>query len=213
MKIQKKIISKNKTDLSCKDKKEKVKKAVIKTLMFTIPIIVIITAFAIYPGIVFANSANSSISIHFPNSSGNYYLAEKHELSATAEGAWDDRHPIRLKGKGTLEAKGNGACRIRGRTDTVEDGIVKIKGNGVLTVRDLEGDIEQKITGYGGKVELKKDLWLYYGFNGTAEIKGSGFVLNIMGGDIEIYAKGQALVFLAGEGSYTVERKINQQTD
>ena len=204
MKMQEKTKSQNKTNLSSRAKREKVKKAVLKTLMFTIPVIVLITAFTTFPSLVFAQTASNPNLAYFLTSSGNSYLAEEQELSATVEGSWDNKHPIRLKGKGTLEAEGNGACRIRGRTDTVEDGIVKITGNGVLTIRDLEGDIEEKITGYGGKVELKKDLWLYYGFNGSAEIKGSGFVLNIVGGDVEIYAKGEAAVFLACEGSYTV---------
>ncbi len=122
------------------------------------------------------------------------------------EGSWDEDHTIKLKGRGILEASGDGVARIRANTAASTDGIIRLSGNGALLVRDIEGDLDKNITGYGGKVELNNDLWLYYGFNGEAELQGSGFTAALIGKDIELYAKGKGTVFLAGKGTYEVYR-------
>jgi len=124
----------------------------------------------------------------------------------TMEGSWEENRTINLRGTGILEANGDGVARIRANTTVSTDGIIRLSGNGVLLVRDIEGDLDKNITGYGGKVELNNDLWLYYGFNGEAELKGSGFTVALMGKDIDLYTKGKGAVFLAGTGTYTVYR-------
>jgi len=164
------------------------------------------------PSIAFAETPgnDNQNSNYIISESKSYTLAEE-DSNITIKGSWGDRKVIHLRGKGTLKANGDGVCRIKGRTDDVEDGIITISGNGVLLIRDLEGDLEKKVSGYGGLVEIRKDFWLYYGFNGKAEIKGSGFVVNIFGSNIDLYAKGRGVAFLAGDGTYTVERDIVTQ--
>jgi hypothetical protein len=198
-------------------KKMKRKKRTVKTALrlfvhrsikSVIPAAILIASVTLYPAFIFAQPLDVSKGEGAASSYGIHYLIAEKEETSVVESTWDDRHPVFIKGKGTLKAGGNGAVRIKGRTDEIEDGIVEISGNGVLLIRDFKGDMDKKITGYGGKVELKKDHWLYYGFNGDAEIKGSGFMINLFGEDLEVYAKGRAAVFLAGEGSYEVERHI-----
>ncbi len=128
------------------------------------------------------------------------------------EGTWEENRTINLRGTGILEANGDGVARIRANTTASTDGIIRLSGNGVLLVRDIEGDLDKNITGYGGRVELNNDLWLYYGFNGEAELKGSGFTVALMGKDIDLYAKGKGSVFLAGTGTYTVYRDDEDDT-
>ncbi len=128
------------------------------------------------------------------------------------EGSWEENRTINLRGTGILEANGDGVARIRANTTVSTDGIIRLSGNGVLLVRDIEGDLDKNITGYGGKVELNNGLWLYYGFNGEAELKGSGFTVALIGKDIDLYAKGKGSVFLAGTGTYTVYRDDEDDT-
>ena len=177
-----------------------------RSLKFVLPAVVIVASMTLFPALIFAQTGYVYPDEYTASNHGIHFLiGEKDTVSAVFESDWDDRHPVVVRGKGTLQASGNGAARIKGRTDEIEDGIVKISGNGILLIRDFKGDINTKITGYGGKVELKKDHWLYYGFKGNAEIRGSGFMINLLGEDLEIYAKGRAAVFLAGEGSYKVD--------
>ena len=191
-------------------KKNKMK-AFFRTACIVAPAILLAAVLFAFPSLAFGQvTGNNSESIA---SSGPISSNDTEKLTSgentsgiVREGKWSDRHPVRIKGKGTLDAEGNGAVRIKGRTDGVNGGIVRISGNGVLTVRDLTGDINKKISGYAGSVELKKGLWMYYGFNGEAEISGSGFLINISGMDIKINATAKAIVFLAGDGSYNVEK-------
>lgn len=132
--------------------------------------------------------------------------AEESSPVQTIEGFWEENRTINIRGTGILEANGDGAARIRANTTASTGGIIRLSGNGVLLVRDIEGDLDKNITGYGGKVELNDGLWLYYGFNGEAKLKGSGFTVALMGKDIDLYAKGKGAVFLAGTGSYKVYR-------
>jgi len=181
---------KNSEKIIKKGRKKNRGKAAMRFLKFLIPAVILVTGLAISPSLAFAQTGGA-------DDSGS---------SVIINGDWNFRHPVKLKGEGTLKAEGNGAVRLKGRTDKTEGGAVNVSGNGVLVINDFEGDLDLTISGYGGKVELKKDVWLYYGFGGSAEIKGSGFAVNIMGNNLEIFAKGRAIVFLAGEGSYEVER-------
>jgi len=186
-------------------------KAFFRTAGIAAPAILLAVVLFAFPSFAFGqvngNNAGSAASGGYISSNNSEKLTSGENTSGIVrEGQWSDSHPVRIKGEGTLDAEGNGAVRIKGRTDGVNGGIVRISGNGVLTVRDLEGDINKKISGYAGSVELKKGLWLYYGFNGEAEISGSGFVINISGMDIKINATAKAIVFLAGDGSYKVEK-------
>jgi hypothetical protein len=192
-------------------KKNKVRR-VMKFMKFIIPAAVVLTGLAVSPSLVFAETGTSGDDGSGTAADLNTVTAADEDSAVTISGDWNDKHPVKLKGAGTLRAEGNGAVRIKGRTDKTEGGVVNISGNGVLVINDFEGDLDLTISGYGGKVELKKDVWMYWGFGGDAEIKGSGFAINIMGNNLEIYARGRALVFLAGEGSYEVFRSGSQES-
>ena len=186
-------------------------KAFFRIAGIIVPAILLAVVLFAFPSLAFGqvtgNNAESVVSVSYVSSNNSEKLISVENKSGIVrEGKWSDSHPVRIKGKGTLDAEGNGAVRIKGRTDGIDGGVIKISGNGVLTVRDLTGDINKQISGYEGSVELKKGLWMYYGFNGEAEISGSGFVINISGMDIKINATAKAIVFLAGDGSYEVEK-------
>jgi hypothetical protein len=152
-------------------------------------------------------------SLAFADSGADPALSAAESSSGPAlEGSWEENRTINLRGTGILEANGDGVARIRANTTASADGIIRLSGNGVLLVRDIEGDLDKNITGYGGRVELNNDLWLYYGFSGKAELKGSGFTVALMGKDIDLYAKGKGSVFLAGTGTYTVYRDNEDDT-
>ena len=176
-----------------------------KFLKVTIPIIMIVVVMLAVPSLAFGQSLSTSSS----NAVINSYLVtvdNSQNTDVTVNGSWVDKKAIKLRGQGTLDAEGKGAIRIKGRTDESDEGIITISGNGVLIIRDLTGDIDKKVTGYGGIVQLKDNTWIYYGFNGDAEVKGGGFIINCIGENLTLHAKGRGLVFLAGEGSYTIER-------
>lgn len=198
----------------CKEVKVKnnrhYRRVIIKTAKIILPLVIVASSLLLAPAAAFAQTPEDTSQDLYPYSySANIYLASDEDTTATIDGSWGDRKVIHLKGKGTLEAEGEGVCRIKGSTNDIDDGIITVSGNGVLLVRDIEGDMEKSITGYGGKVEIKENYWLYYGFNGSAEIKGSGFIVSFMGDNIDFYAKGRGVVHLAGKGSYTAERIID----
>ncbi|MCL5070092.1 MAG: hypothetical protein M1308_04230 [Actinobacteria bacterium] len=175
-----------------------------KFLKVTLPVVVIITVMLAVPSLAFGqtpdtSSGNTAISSYLVAADSNQ------NTDITINGSWGDKKVIKLRGQGTLDAEGKGAIRIKGRTDKSDEGIITISGNGVLIIRDLQGDIDKKVTGYGGVVQLKDNTWIYYGFKGDAEIKGGGFIINYFGENLTLHAKGRGLVFLAGEGTYTIE--------
>jgi len=199
---------------SCKEVKVKnnrhSRRVIIKTAKIILPLIIIAFSLLLTPAAAFAQTPEDINQDLNPYSySANIYLTSDEDTTATIDGSWGDRKVIHLKGKGTLEAEGEGVCRIKGSTNDIKNGIITVSRNGVLLVRDIEGDMEKSITGYGGKVEIKENYWLYYGFNGSAEIKGSGFIVSFIGDNIDFYAKGRGVVHLAGKGSYTAERIID----
>ncbi|MCL4417876.1 MAG: hypothetical protein M1365_14520 [Actinobacteria bacterium] len=174
-----------------------------KFLKVTLPIFVIAAVMLAVPSLAFgqtpdASSGNATISSYLVAADSNQ------NTDVTINGSFVLFIIIKLRGQGTLDAEGKGAIRIKGRTDESDEGIIDISGNGVLIIRDLKGDIDKKVTGYGGVVQLKDNTWIYYGFNGDAEIKGGGFIINCFGEKLTLHAKGRGLVFLAGEGTYTI---------
>jgi len=180
-------------------------KKFLKVTKVILPIIVIAALMLAVPSLAFGQTLDTNSS----NTVINSYLVagdSGQNTDVTVNGSWGDKKVIKLRGQGTLDAEGKGAIRINGRTDVSDEGVITISGNGVLIIRDLKGDIDKKVTGYGGVIQLKDNTWIYYGFNGDAEIKGGGFIINCIGEDLTLYAKGRGLVFLAGEGSYTIER-------
>jgi hypothetical protein len=208
------------------------KNSLLKSMKFVIPVTILLTAVMVFPSMAFAqtpnplpgehdcnNKAISSSEHDYKNNISINFVTAAKKLTAdnkkfsVIKSSWTNKKPVVLKGKGTLKASGDGAIRIKGRTDKIEDGIVKISGNGVLLIKDFKGDMDKKITGHGGMVELKKGFLIYYGFKGDATIKGSGFIIDLFGQDLDIYAKGNAVIFLAGEGSYNVERYIKPEED
>lgn len=208
------------------------KNSLLKSMKFVIPVTILLTAVMVFPSLAFArttdplpgeydcnNKAISNSVRSYKNNSSVNIIAEPKKFTAdykkfsVIKSSWTNKKPVVLKGKGTLKANGDGAIRFKGRTDKIENGIVRISGNGVLLIKDFKGDMDKKITGYGGMVELKKGFWIYYGFKGDATIKGSGFIMDLFGQDLDIYAKGNAVIFLAGEGSYNAERYVKPETD
>jgi hypothetical protein len=186
------------------------RQVLIKTAKIILPLVIVVSSLLLIPAAAFAQTPEDISHDLYPyNSSVNIYLASDEDTTVTIDGSWGDRKVIHLKGKGTLEAEGEGICRIKGSTNDIDDGIITVSGNGVLVVRDIEGDMEKSITGYGGKVEIKENYWIYYGFNGSAEIKGGSFIVSSIGDNIDFYAKGRGIIHLAGKGSYTAERTID----
>jgi len=183
----------------------------VKFLKALIFISTVMLALLLIPSMAFAESIDSNNqNPYYTITKSSVFLLSGEDSNMIIKGSWKDRRVIHLKGKGTLEANGDGACRIKATTNDIEDGIISVSGDGVLLIRDLKDDIEKSVSGYGGMVEIKENFWLYYGFKGKAEIKGSGFVVNIFGNDIDLYAKGRGVAFLAGEGTYTVYRNKNE---
>jgi hypothetical protein len=117
------------------------------------------------------------------------FAAMAFTATASAEG---------FKGKGRLEAWGDGIAGIYGR------GRVNVTGRGILWIKDIGGDAEWSISGTGEKRVFENDWIEYLGFHGEFEMTGSHIMVVLSGNNIHLTAAGRGKAILWGEGHYQV---------
>ena len=106
---------------------------------------------------------------------------------------------VTLAGKGVLRAAGTGFVHLRGTMD--------FRGSaeaGVLVVRDHAGGALVDVQGYGQRVDLPDGGVAYYGFHGTAHIRGRDVQIDLFAKGIRFRAIGKGIAHLAGRGWYSV---------
>lgn len=104
-------------------------------------------------------------------------------------------------GEGMLTAEGSGVVKVFG------NGSLEVSGEGNLTVIDYGGDAEEKVEGYGNKIDYGNSTIFYQGF-GSAEISGSNVTVIIEGKNLKLEAKGRGTVFLNGTGTYKTKKGL-----
>jgi hypothetical protein len=102
-----------------------------------------------------------------------------------------------LRGRGVLDARGDGLVALKGRMETT------LAGDGaILLVKDIAGDAEVDVEGDGGATRWH-GFQVYFG-TGTAEITGSHVAVILVGNDLTVHAMGKGWAYLKGDGSYMV---------
>ena len=102
---------------------------------------------------------------------------------------------------GEVWVHGNGAVKLEG------DAIVNVRGNGTLIISPINAVVT--VTGFGN-VSYNKDTVSYEG-NGRAIIRGKDIMVNIIGENITLYAKGSGTLHLSGVGYYRVKELPNRK--
>ena len=108
------------------------------------------------------------------------------------------RGDVFLRGRGVLDAQGDGLAAVRGRVDydVTADA-------GVLLVKDVGGGADIEVSGYGDTGE-----WLgwtvYFGFEGEAHIIGGDVAIIVLGRNIDLHAAGNGWAYLKGQGTFEV---------
>jgi hypothetical protein len=118
---------------------------------------------------------------------------------APATSAEEGTGQVTLAGSGVLRAAGTGFAHLRGAMD--------FRGSaqaGVLVVHDHGGNALIDVEGYGQRVELPDGGVAYYGFHGSAHIRGRDVQLDLLAKGIRFRAIGKGVAFLAGRGWYSV---------
>ncbi len=106
---------------------------------------------------------------------------------------------VTLTGSGVLRAAGTGLAHLRGAMD--------FRGRaqaGVLVVHDHNGDALIDVQGYGQRVDLPDGGVAYYGFHGSAHVRGRDVQVDLAVKGVRFRAVGKGVAFLAGRGWYSV---------
>jgi hypothetical protein len=105
-----------------------------------------------------------------------------------------------LRGRGVLDAEGDGLVAVRGKVD-----VTLTAGDGVLLVKDVAGDATWRIDNDGGEASWN-GFRAYFGF-GEAHIAGSDVAVIVLGRDIDLHAIGMGWAFLKGQGTFEVNNR------
>lgn len=121
-------------------------------------------------------------------------------LAAFAPAASAEDPDALLRGRGVLDARGDGLVAVKGRIDyrvSVDKGI--------LLVKDIAGDAQVDVRGVGGSGEFH-GFDVYFG-TGGARITGSNVAVIVIGDDINLHVVGRGWAYLKGRGSYMVNNR------
>ncbi len=110
-------------------------------------------------------------------------------LAASADTIW---------GRGTLIAEGRGTVVVRGA------GHATLSGKGTLYFKDNAGDAQINISTANAQRDPSGGWLIWRGFDGTFEVRGTGFTLRFAGAGIHLEATGAGVATLRGHGWYEV---------
>jgi hypothetical protein len=105
-----------------------------------------------------------------------------------------------LRGRGVLDAQGDGLVAVRGKVD-----VTLTAADGVLLVRDVAGDASWRIDNEGGEASWN-GFRAYFGF-GEAHITGSDVAVIVLGREIDLHAAGIGWAYLKGDGTFEVNNR------
>jgi hypothetical protein len=120
-------------------------------------------------------------------------------ITAPAAHAEDGRDGTVLRGRGVLDARGDGLVAVKGHVVAYDASADR----GVLLVKDLAGDMTFHVEGEGDCSARYHGFIACFG-TGEAQITGSDVAVILVGNDLNVHAAGKGWAYLKGHGSYTV---------